>query len=120
MLCYTIIVRNIHHKTEKRINMEYSKLGHTCYFNNTDIFVESDTRKITDTLVVNFINRYQNATNDFWNINDVAIKWFKSHLQYATYDRKTTDNGFEYHHIETKNGTVNTPVDDKSVLIILN
>lgn len=99
--------------------MTYSKLGHTCYFNNADIFIESDTRKITDALVLNFINRYQNATNDFWNINDVAIKWFKSHLQYATYDLRETDNGFKYHHIETQISIINAPVDDKNTIIIL-
>lgn len=45
--------------------MMYSKLGHTFFFNNTDIFVESDTRKITDALVVKILNAYQNKTCSF-------------------------------------------------------
>lgn len=100
--------------------MEYSKLGHTCFFNNTDIFVESDTRKITDALVIRFINRYQNATNDFFGIDDMVINWFKSRIKYATYELRETETGFQYHHIETQTSVVNAPVDDKSALIILN
>lgn len=97
----------------------YSKLGHTFFFNNTDIFVESDTRKITDALVVKIINKYQNATGLFFNIDSGVINYFKPRIQYATYDLRTTENNFKYHHIETKDGTVNAPVDDKSVLVIL-
>lgn len=99
--------------------MMYSKLGHTFFFNNTDIFVESDTRKITDALVVKIINKYQNATGLFFNIDSGVINYFKPRIQYATYDLRTTENNFKYHHIETKDGTVNAPVDDKSVLVIL-
>lgn len=99
--------------------MMYSKLGHTFFFNNTDVFVESDTRKITDALVVKILNAYQNKTNSFFNIDSDVINYFKPRVQYATYDLKETENGFKYHHIETKNGTVNAPVDDKSVLVIL-
>lgn len=99
--------------------MMYSKLGHTFFFNNTDVFVESDTRKITDALVVKIINKYQNATGLFFNIDSGVINYFKPRIQYATYDLRTTENNFKYHHIETKNGTVNAPVDDKSVLVIL-
>ena len=97
----------------------YSKLGHTFFFNNTDVFVESDARKITDALVVKILNAYQNKTNSFFNIDNDVINYFKPRIQYATYDLRTTENNFKYHHIETKNGTVNTPVDDKSVLVIL-
>lgn len=100
--------------------MEYSKLGHTFFYNNTDVFVESDTRKVTDALVVNILNRYQNAINDFWEINKAVIEYFKPRIKYATYELRETETGFQYHHIETKNGTVNAPVDDKTVLIILN
>ena len=99
--------------------MKYSKLGHTFFFNNTDIFVESDTRKITDALVVKIINKYQNATGLFFNIDSGVINYFKPRIQYATYDLRTTENNFKYHHIETKNGVVNAPIDDKSVIIIL-
>lgn len=99
--------------------MEYSKLGHTCYFNNTDIFVESDTRKITDALVVRFLSAYQNKVNDFFNIDQKVIDYFKHRIKYAAYDLRTTETGFQYHHIETKDGAINVPIDDKSVLIIL-
>lgn len=99
--------------------MMYSKLGHTFFFNNTDIFVESDTRKITDALVVKILNAYQNKTGSFFNIDSDVINYFKPRIQYATYDLKETENGLKYHHIETKNGVVNAPIDDKSVLVIL-
>lgn len=99
--------------------MMYSKLGHTFFFNNTDVFVESGTRKITDALVVKILNAYQNKTNSFFNIDSDVINYFKPRIQYATYDLRTTENNFKYHHIETKDGTVNAPVDDKSVLVIL-
>ena len=80
--------------------MMYSKLGHTFFFNNTDIFVESDTRKITDALVVKILNAYQNKTNSFFNIDSDVINYFKPRIQYATYDLKETENGFKYHHKE--------------------
>lgn len=99
--------------------MMYSKLGHTFFFNNTDVFVESDTRKITDALVVKILNVYQNKTNSFFNIDSDVINYFKPRIQYATYDLRETENKSIYHHIETKNGTVNAPIDDKSVLVIL-
>ena len=97
----------------------YSKLGHTFFFNNTDVFVESDTRKITDALVVKILNAYQNKTNSFFTIDSDVINRFKSRIEYATYDLRTTKNGTKYHHIETKDGTVNAPIGDKSVLVIL-
>ena len=100
--------------------MMYSKMGHTCYCNNTDVFVESDTRKVTDALVVKILNAYQNKINSFFNIDKAVIEYFKPRIKYASYDLKTTDNGFKYHHIETKDGVVNAPIDDKTVLIILN
>lgn len=100
--------------------MMYSKLGHTFYFNNTDVFVESDTRKVTDALVVKILNAYQNKINSFFNVDKAVIEYFKPRIKYASYDLKTTDNGFKYHHIETKDGVVNAPIDDKTVLIILN
>ena len=99
--------------------MMYSKLGHTFFFNNTDVFVESDTRKITDALVVKILNAYQNKTNSFFTIDSDVINRFKSRIEYATYDLRTTKNGTKYHHIETKDGTVNAPIGDKSVLVIL-
>lgn len=99
--------------------MMYSKLGHTFFFKNTDVFVESDTRKITDALVVKILNAYQNKTNSFFNIDSDVINYFKPRIEYATYDLKETDNGFKYHHIETAFSVINAPVDDKSVLVIL-
>lgn len=99
--------------------MKYSKLGHTFFFNNTDVFVESDTRKITDALVAKILNAYQNKTNSFFNIDSDVINYFKPRIQYATYDLRETENKVIYHRIETKNGVVNAPIDDKSVLIIL-
>ena len=99
--------------------MMYSKLGHVCHFNGNDIFVESDTRLVTDALVVRFINAYQNMTNSFWNIDSDVINYFKKRIEYATYDLRITENGFRYNHIETKNGTINAPLDDKNVIIIL-
>lgn len=99
--------------------MMYSKLGHTFYYNNTDIFVESDTRKITDALIIKILNAYQNKINSFFNINKTVINYFRPYIKYATYELRTTENGMKYHHIETKDGSVNAPVDDKSVLVIL-
>ena len=63
--------------------MMYSKLGHTFFFNNTDVFVESDTRKITDALVVKILNAYQNKTGSFFNIDSDVINYFKPRIQYA-------------------------------------
>lgn len=100
--------------------MMYSKLGHTFFFNNTDVFVESDTRKITDALVVKIINKYQNATGLFFKIDKNVINYFKPRIQYATYELKETENKSIYHRIETKYGVVSAPVNDKSIIIILN
>lgn len=100
--------------------MMYSKLGHTFFFNNTDVFVESDTRKITDALVVKILNTYQNKTNSFFNIDSDVINYFKPRIQYATYDLRETENKVIYHRIETKYGVVSAPVNDKSIIIILN
>lgn len=100
--------------------MMYSKLGHTFFFKNTDVFVESDTRKITDALVVKIINRYQNATGLFFKIDKNVINYFKSYIRYASYEKRETNSGVAYHHIETKDGIVSAPIDDKSVIIILN
>lgn len=100
--------------------MMYSKLGHTFFFNNTDVFVESDTRKITDALVVKILNAYQNKTGSFFNIDSDVINYFKPHIKYATYDLKETENKAIYHRIETKYGVVSAPVNDKSIIIILN
>lgn len=99
--------------------MKYSKLGHTFFFNNTDVFVESDTRKITDALVVKILNAYQNKTGLFFNIDSDVINYLKPRIQYATYDLRETENKSIYHRIETKYGVVSAPVDDKSVLVIL-
>lgn len=99
--------------------MKYSKLGHTFFFNNTDVFVESDTRKITDALVVKILNAYQNKTCLFFNIDSDVINYLKPRIQYATYDLRETENKSIYHRIETKYGVVSAPVDDKSVLVIL-
>lgn len=99
--------------------MKYSKLGHTFFFNNTDVFVESDTRKITDALVVKILNAYQNKTGLFFNIDSDVINYLKPRIQYATYDLRETENKSIYHRIETKYGVVSAPVNDKSVLVIL-
>ena len=75
----------------------YSKLGNTLFFNSTDIFMESDTRKITDALVVKILNAYQNKTNSFFNIDSGVINYFKPRIQYATYDLRETENKVIYH-----------------------
>lgn len=88
--------------------MKYSKLGHTFFFNNTDA------------LVVKIINKYQNATGVFFKIDKNVINYFKSCIRYASYEKRETNSGVAYHHIETKYGIVSAPMDDKSVIIILN
>lgn len=93
--------------------------GFTVCTGKEDIFVKSDRKNITDSAVIDFINRYQNFKNRFACVDEAVIKWTKWRMTKATYELVTTDTGFKYHKIACAGCETCIPVDDKSAVIIL-
>ena len=93
--------------------------GFNVFTGRKDIFVALDSNRRDDKTAIEFLNRYQNAVNNFACIDKTVIDWTKKHMEKASYELVTTANGFKYHKVVTKDGITCTPVGDTSTIIVL-
>ena len=67
------------------MNIIERKKGFYVRMYNTDCFIETKQLKKTDRLVIEFLNKLQNATNSFYNISKVDIESTKYKMRPCTY-----------------------------------
>ena len=84
-----------------------------------DCFLETDSKKRTKTLAIDFLNKIQNAINRFYNINEDTIKFVQNAMQPAYCEIKTTSKGRQYYNIFGDDfGGYGTFIDDNETLIL--
>lgn len=95
------------------------KKGYYLYAFGKDCFIATDAQKRTKTLALDFLNKIQNATNRFYNINEESINFVKNAMRPAFCEIKTLSNGKQYYDIFGDDfGGYGSFIDDSKTIIV--